>query len=540
MIGGGYWLGLPFSIDPRRVSSSLLTALLTRRTALGVLLESVGGNPEASRLAGVPARSITWTVYIVCALFAGLAGLMITSDATAADPNSTGLFLEIDAILAVVIGGTSLAGGRFSLAGTVIGAFIIQTMTTMILILGIAPEITLVYKAGVVAAVCLIQSPEFRALALRAVRGDPPPAVAADRPSVSTGDVARRRPRPLPDVGELVDLGINVNGSRDVGARRSRSTRPFGRSWGRYLPVMATGVLLLVAIAVGGLLYDNFVTGQVLANILITNSHLIVLAVGMTFVILTGGIDLSVGAVVALSAMIAARLMDAGWPAAAAIPLVLLAGSMLGLLVGLMIHYFRIQPFIATLAAMFLARGMCYVISIESIPINERFFVYMSRKRLTVAAEHDDHPGRADRPRRWSSIGFYVLHYTRFGRTVYAIGGSEPSAVLMGLPVPRIKVSVYVISGFCASLGGMLYTFNAVQSGNPLHAIGMELDAIAAVAIGGHAAHRRLRLHHRVAARRPRDRHDLVDHPLQRHAQLGLDADRQRSARPRVHRDAAA
>ena len=134
-----------------------------------------------------------------------------------------------------------------------------------------------------------------------------------------------------------------------------------------------------MAIGIGGLLYDNFVTGQVLANILISNSHLIVLAVGMTFVILTGGIDLSVGAVVALSAIIAAKLMAAGWPAAAAIPVVLLTGSVLGLLVGLMIHYFRIQPFIATLAAMFLARGLCFVISIESITINDAFFVRMSR-----------------------------------------------------------------------------------------------------------------------------------------------------------------
>ena len=260
--------------------------------------------------------------------------------------------------------------------------------------------------------------------------------------------------------------------------------RPFARSFGRYLPVTATAFLLLVAIAVGGRLYDNFLTGQVLANILITNSHLIALAVGMTFVILTGGIDLSVGAVVALSAMIAARLMEAGWPAATTIPVVLLTGSLLGLLVGLMIHYFRIQPFIATLAAMFLARGMCYVISIPSIPIRERFFVYMSRKRLTILPDTTITPAVLI-ALGMVATGFYVLHYTRFGRTVYAIGGSEPSAVLMGLPVPRVKVSVYVISGFCASLGGMLYTFNAVQSGNPLHAIGMELDAIAAVAIGG-------------------------------------------------------
>ena len=260
--------------------------------------------------------------------------------------------------------------------------------------------------------------------------------------------------------------------------------RSLSRSWSRYLPVTATGMLLLVALAVGALLYDNFFTGQVLANILITNSHLIALAVGLTFVILTGGIDLSVGAVVALSAMIAARLMEGGWPAAAAIPLVLFTGTMLGLSVGMLIHYFRIQPFIATLAAMFLARGLCYVISIPSIPIRERFFVYMSRKRLTILPDTTITPAVLI-ALAMVVIGFYVLHYTRFGRTVYAIGGSEPSAVLMGLPVPRVKIGVYAISGLCASIGGMLYTFNAVQSGNPLHAIGMELDAIAAVAIGG-------------------------------------------------------
>jgi simple sugar transport system permease protein len=191
MIGGGYWLGLPFSIILASVIFALV-ALLVRRTALGVLLESVGVNPEASRLAGVRSRSITWTVYVMCALLAGLAGLMITSNATAADPNGTGLFLEIDAILAVVIGGTSLAGGRFSLSGTLVGAFIIQTMTTMILTLGIAPEITLVYKAAIVTLVCLIQSHEARALATRLVfrRGpEHPTAAAAPEPAAHDGGV---------------------------------------------------------------------------------------------------------------------------------------------------------------------------------------------------------------------------------------------------------------------------------------------------------------------------------------------------------------
>jgi galactofuranose transport system permease protein len=262
------------------------------------------------------------------------------------------------------------------------------------------------------------------------------------------------------------------------------SSAPERRYWARYLPVTATGVLLLVAIGIGAILYDNFLTGQVLANVLITNSHLIVLAVGMTFVILTGGIDLSVGAVVALSAMIASKLLSSGWTSPTAIPVVLLTGSLLGFLVGLMIHYFKIQPFIATLAAMFLARGLCYVISIESIPIRDPFWVTMSQSRITIF------PNTTVTPAVFVAlgvvaIGFYVLHKTRFGRTVYAIGGGESSASLMGLPVPRTKIGVYVISGLCASLASLLYTFNAVQSGNPLHAIGMELDAIAAVAIGG-------------------------------------------------------
>ena len=169
MIGGGYWLGIPFSII-LAAAVFALTALLARKTALGLLVETVGINPEAARLAGVRARSITWIVYAFCGLCAGLAGLMITSNSTAADPTSTGLYIELDAILAVVIGGTSLAGGTFSLAGTAVGAFIIQTMTTMILTLGIASEITWVFKAAVVTTVCLIQSAEFRALVVKHVR----------------------------------------------------------------------------------------------------------------------------------------------------------------------------------------------------------------------------------------------------------------------------------------------------------------------------------------------------------------------------------
>ncbi|MBX6385590.1 MAG: ABC transporter permease [Microbispora sp.] len=162
LIGGGYWLTLPFGIIVVAVVLAL-TAFLTRRLALGLLIESVGGNAEASRLAGIGARGVLVTVYAFCALCAGIAGLMISSNVSSADGNNAGLWIELDAILAVVIGGTPLSGGRFSLSGTVLGALIIQTLTTTIYSIGVPPETTLLFKALVVTIVCLIQSPAFRA-----------------------------------------------------------------------------------------------------------------------------------------------------------------------------------------------------------------------------------------------------------------------------------------------------------------------------------------------------------------------------------------
>ncbi|GAA2781487.1 ABC transporter permease [Kitasatospora paracochleata] len=166
LIGGGYWLAVPFAVL-LAVVVVLLTALLTRRTALGLLLESVGGNPVASRLVGIRASGLIALVYVFSALCAAVAGLMISSNVSSADGNNAGLWIELDAILAVVVGGTSLTGGRFSLGGTVLGALIIQALSTTIYTIGIPPETTLVFKAFVVITVCLIQSPAFRAKAVR-------------------------------------------------------------------------------------------------------------------------------------------------------------------------------------------------------------------------------------------------------------------------------------------------------------------------------------------------------------------------------------
>jgi ribose/xylose/arabinose/galactoside ABC-type transport system permease subunit len=161
-VGAGFVLGLPVAILIA-MAVFAITAVLTRRTALGMLIESVGINPEASRLAGVRARTITWTVYVFVAFCSGIAGLMIASNTSAADANSAGLFIELDAILAVVIGGTSLAGGRFSLTGTLIGAMFIQTLATTIPTIGIPSETNYLFKAVVVIVVCLLQSPKARA-----------------------------------------------------------------------------------------------------------------------------------------------------------------------------------------------------------------------------------------------------------------------------------------------------------------------------------------------------------------------------------------
>ena len=263
----------------------------------------------------------------------------------------------------------------------------------------------------------------------------------------------------------------------------------FGDRLGRFVPssrfssVIVTLVLLLVMFGVGAGRYRNFAAPQNIANLFVDNAFLIVLAVGMTFVILTGGIDLSVGSVVALSTMIAASMARDGWPPVIVIATVLLAGSGLGLLTGLVIHYFKIQPFIATLAAMFLARGLCYVISLNAISITDPWFTAMAQTRIPLATRLNITPSVII-ALVVVAIGFVVLHYSRTGRTVYAIGGGEHSAMLMGLPVSRTKVLVYVISGFCSAVAGVLFTFYTL-SGYSLTAVGMELDAIAAVVIGG-------------------------------------------------------
>jgi ribose/xylose/arabinose/galactoside ABC-type transport system permease subunit len=160
-LGSGFLLGLPFALFIA-AAVWLLLHLLCSRTALGLFIQSIGINPAASRVAGLPERLITVCVYVFCGFAAGVAGLIISANVKSADGNNAGMLLELDAILAVTLGGTLLTGGRFSLAGSVLGALIIQTLTSTIYSIGVPPEINLVVKAAVVFVVMLLQSAEFR------------------------------------------------------------------------------------------------------------------------------------------------------------------------------------------------------------------------------------------------------------------------------------------------------------------------------------------------------------------------------------------
>jgi simple sugar transport system permease protein len=171
-LGNGFLFGLPFAALLAAAVIGLLHLLLTV-TPLGLFIRAIGINPVAARIAGVRARPITVCLYAFGGLMAGVAGLIISSNVKSADANNAGQLLELDAILAVTLGGTALTGGKFNLGGTVLGALIIQTLTSTIYSLGVPPEVNLVFKAALIFIVMLLQSPDFRAsLKKLAVRAD--------------------------------------------------------------------------------------------------------------------------------------------------------------------------------------------------------------------------------------------------------------------------------------------------------------------------------------------------------------------------------
>lgn len=254
----------------------------------------------------------------------------------------------------------------------------------------------------------------------------------------------------------------------------------------KYIPLLATAAVLLALYVAGGLLFPKFFSLRVAVNLFGDNAFLGIAAVGATFVILAGGIDLSVGSVVAFtSILIATAIGEWHLQPAMAIAFSLLVGAGFGAVMGCLIQVFELPPFLVTLAGMFLVRGLGFVVRPESLGIDHPFFVEKVNETLAIhLTSKVSLPFTATCYAVIFLAAIVVAHYTKFGRTIYAVGGDEPSARLMGLPVARTKILIYTLSGFCSALAGVVYTFYT-QSGNPASCVGLELDAIAAVVIGG-------------------------------------------------------
>jgi simple sugar transport system permease protein len=268
-------------------------------------------------------------------------------------------------------------------------------------------------------------------------------------------------------------------------ARPASTTQATDRFMNRNASLMPTlaalGVLVLLLVA-AQLYFGDFVTPSNMSALLLDNAYLLVIAVGMTFVILTAGIDLSVGSVMAFTGILLARLLADGQPAVVAVPVILAAGALIGLLIGVLVQFFDVQPFIASLAGLFLARGLAFVVSLKSIRVDDDAVLWLQSTRFGIGDWYITPTGIIALTA--VAIGAFVLHFTRFGRTIYAIGGNEQSARLMGLKVGRTKVLVYLISGALAGVAGLILTAYS-GAGYPRYGIGTELDAIAAVVIGG-------------------------------------------------------
>ena len=246
------------------------------------------------------------------------------------------------------------------------------------------------------------------------------------------------------------------------------------------IPLLATIVVFVLFYAGASLRYreTGFLSWAVFRNLLHDNSFLGVAASGMTFVILSGGIDLSVGAMIGFTSILIAWLAAHHAPPLLAIVLSVALGTGIGSGMGALIRFAALPPFLVTLAGMFLLRGLGFVVSLETITIENPFYSAVGDFGLRVF------PITAIAFLVVLVAAIYVAHYTRFGRTIYAIGGNQQSALLMGLPVGRAKVWLYGLSGFCSSLAGVIYTFYT-SSGNATAGTMLELDAIAAVVIGG-------------------------------------------------------
>ena len=252
----------------------------------------------------------------------------------------------------------------------------------------------------------------------------------------------------------------------------------------RLLPFYATLLICVLAYTACIIQFPAMFSTRVAGNLLTDNAFLGIAAVGMTFVILSGGIDLSVGSVIAFTGVLLAVLITKyGVHPLAAFAMALILTTTFGAIMGVIIYYLDVPAFIVTLAGMFLMRGMCFVMTTDSIPINHEFYSMLQGMYYRL-------PGGG----RLTFIGCLMVlvflvgivmaHFSKFGSYIYAIGGNRTSAELMGIPVARTTITIYALSGFLSGLAGIVFSLYT-SAGYSLAAVGVELDTIAAVVIGG-------------------------------------------------------
>lgn len=264
------------------------------------------------------------------------------------------------------------------------------------------------------------------------------------------------------------------------------------------LLLMITIALFIVMYAIGCVVYGSkgFSHLQTFLNILINNAGLLCVASGMTCIMLTGGIDISVGALIAMDCMFLAVGIEQ-WEMNSILlcVLVLVIGIVFGLVQGFCVGYLEIQPFIVTMAGMFFARGMTAVICTEQVSITKSaFFVGLANAKIQIPfGAYTNSKGVLQIPFIRIPVVialivlvviFLMLRYTKFGRSLYAVGGNEVSATMMGLDVKKTKLKAYVLSSFLCSIGGICFCLNTM-SGSVRQALGLEMDAISSAVIGG-------------------------------------------------------
>src|ERR1700730_14443478 len=429
-------LGIPLPICAL-VLFGVIFSIWLKYSAAGRQIYAVGGNAEAARLSGIPVRSVTLGVFVLNGLLVGISAILYATNFTAIQSNVAPGF-ELTVITSAVIGGVSILGGTGTVIGALLGAVLLHTIGTAMVYLHIRAEWFQTVQGSLILLTILL-------------------------------DVFRRR-QTSGGATAMVAAG---------GGGGEASPKFMNLRWLTVQEVVLIGILI-IAVVVLSFTSDRFLTSNNLLNQTRFLSEVALLAVPMTFIIILGGIDLSVGSMMALSTILLGFSWQSfGFPLWAAIWFALFGGALAGLLNGLVIVYLGVPPLIVTLATLAIYRGLSFGIS-ESRSVNgfpDSFAFWGSGDIGGVPVQLFILIGVL-------IVSAMVLAGTPLGRSVYAIGNNETAARFAGLGVGRIKLLMYSFSGFMAGVAGFIFT-SRVTSTRADAATGLELDVIAAVVFGG-------------------------------------------------------